>query len=78
MQSGAHSQSPDIWDSTQSTEEPHPCSLGTKSMLFFLFNHEKEVSLASVFSLILLTYQFNDQFLIISGAYRELQLQLGL
>ena len=39
--------------------------------IFLLFNHEKEVSFIYVFSLISLTYQFNDQFLmicVVSGA----------
>lgn len=36
-------------------------------MVFSLFGHEKEFSLVYVFSLILWTYEFNDQFLIISA-----------
>lgn len=61
-------QSPVLWNSMHSTKEPHLYRVGTKCVLVFLFNHEKEVSLASVFSLILLTYEFNGQFFIISGA----------
>jgi hypothetical protein len=41
----------------------------TRSMLFFLFNHEEEAALASVFSLTWLAYQLSDQFLIITGAW---------
>ena len=55
---------------TAQKKEPHPYRVGTKCVLFFLFNRKKEVSLASVFSLILLTYEFNGQFFIISGACR--------
>lgn len=38
-------------------------------VLCVLFSHEKEVSLASVLSLTGLIYQFNDQFLMVSGAW---------
>lgn len=49
-------------------EEPHPYRPGTKSVLLILFKYEEEVSTASVLSFIVLTDQFNDPFLIVSGA----------
>lgn len=38
-------------------------------MLLTLFKYEKKVSTASVLSFTVLTYQFSDRFLIVSGAY---------